>query len=126
MGNEYISLFLTNVTDELVNIDALINEISILSDNQEKINKWEFVELPVRPMVDIKINIYGMKKADILKQVAIKSGEFNKNSILRITFDGNGKPTQIPATSEIRNIIPPTMNVYVKNNKNEIRTNPPK
>lgn len=107
MSSEYLSLFLTNITDELITIDALINEISLMPDNEANINDL-FRSLHTFKGNSALCELPNLSKLahvteDLIGSVRDKKIEFNdkikflleegvnlfKNAILKIKIDVN-------------------------------------
>ena len=88
----------------------------IPTENGGKINQYKFVELPSRPMEEIKIHAENLSKIDIMKKIINKASTIAKNSIVRLTVirNDNSDDFEIPKIEEIRNVLPDTINVSYK------------
>ena len=81
-----------------------------------KINKFQFVDLPSRPMEEIIMKINNFSKVELINQIVQKTSEIDKNSILRLKIINNKKSGvfEIPNLEEIRKVLPSSINISYK------------
>lgn len=87
--------------------------LEITPDSKGSIlSKWQFHELPTRPMIKVPIDITGLDPHQLRNRLKISLGRIDPNSIVRIEIQGKyeEKCFQVLRAAEIRTICPREMN----------------
>ena len=78
-----------------------------------KVKKYDFVDLPSRPMQELKIHANYLSKSELLQLIVKETKDINRNCILRIKiiYNINAENIEIPKLDEIRNVLPSSLNI---------------
>jgi DNA repair exonuclease SbcCD nuclease subunit len=84
---------------------------------------YVFVNLPTRPMVNIRIEVDGLGRWGLRNQLAGIISNLHPESVVRVKVEGavSGGIHPVLCAESLRSLAPPTMNIYVANDRAQER-----
>lgn len=77
------------------------------------LSKWEFAELPARPMTQLELNPAGKTGIEVASWIQTRIDSLSADSIVKIKVFGEASPgaMEVLRAASLRSLAPPTMNI---------------